>query len=279
MTLSPVSASETSRPASSPDLINSLLRGLQILELLATEPEGLLAKTVSFRSGLNLSTCYHLLNTLVAAGYVTKQADTQRFALTGKLSYPAYAALEQARIVPELQPHLQALRDATRETTYLSLRQGDAIVVSAIVESPQALKVSLLYVGYDGANHAIALGKAVLAYLDDRDVTTYLDRHGMPFLTTNTICEPAAFKAELAGVRERGYSLDLEEFAPGVCCIGAPIFGTTGRVVASLGISLPASRYHADNGALARQVLTTAAAATRTLTLLGYAAPRHDIAT
>src|SRR5690349_3099802 len=120
MSLPSVSASETSRPASPPDLINSLLRGLQILELLATEPEGLLAKTVSFRTGLNLSTCYHLLNTLVAGGYVSKQPDTQRFALTGKISYPCYAALEQARIVPELQPHLQALREATRETSYLS---------------------------------------------------------------------------------------------------------------------------------------------------------------
>jgi DNA-binding IclR family transcriptional regulator len=260
-------------------LISSLWRGLQLLELLATEPEGLLAKTVSFRTGLNLSTCYHLLNTLVAAGYVVKQADTQRFALTGKISYPAYTALEGARIVPQLQPHLQALRDATRETTYLSLRQNNEIVVSATVDSPQALKVSLLYVGYDGANHAIALGKAILAYLDDRAVTAYLDRHGMPVLTTNTICDQTALKAQLAAVRQRGYSLDLEEFAPGVCCIGAPIFGATGRVVASLGISLPASRYHADSTALARHVMTTGAAATRTLALLSYAAPTRDMFT
>src|SRR5262249_34775902 len=98
-----VSASETSRPASPTDLIASLWRGRRILELLAAEPEGLLAKTISFRTGLNLSTCYHLLNTLIAAGYVVKQGDTQRFALTGKISYPAYSALEQAWIVPELQ--------------------------------------------------------------------------------------------------------------------------------------------------------------------------------
>jgi DNA-binding IclR family transcriptional regulator len=277
MALPSVSVSETSHLTTPPDIITSLLRGLQILELLAAEPEGLLAKTVSFRTGLNVSTCYHLLNTLVAAGYVAKQPDTQRFATTGKVSYPLYAALEQARIVPELQPHLQALREATRETTYLSLRQGDEIVIGAIVDSPQALKVSLLHVGYDGANHAMALGKAILAYLADRDVTAYLDRHGMPFLTNNTLRDPVALKAELDMVRERGYGLDLEEFAPGVCCIGAPIFGATGRVVASLGISLPASRYHADSAAMARHVVSTAVAATRTLALLGYQAPRFDV--
>jgi DNA-binding IclR family transcriptional regulator len=277
MALPSASPSETSLHAIPPDLITSLLRGLQILELLAVEPEGLLAKTVSFRTGLNVSTCYHLLNTLVAAGYVTKQSTTQRFAATGKISYPAYAALEQARIVPTLQPHLQALREATRETTYLSLRQAGEIVIGAIVDSPQALKVSLLHIGYDGANHALALGKAVLAYLDERDVTAYFEQHGLPFLTTNTIREPCALKAELDMVRERGYGLDLEEFAPGVCCIGAPIFGATGRVVAALGISLPTSRYHADSAALAQQVVSTAAAATRTLALLGYMVPQCDI--
>ena len=270
MALPSVSSSETSQRATPPDLITSLLRGLQILELLAAEPEGLLAKTVSFRTGLNVSTCYHLLNTLVAAGYVLKQPNTQRFLSTGKISYPAFAAVEQARIVPQLQPHLQALREATRETSYLSLRQGLDIVIAAIVDSPQALKVSLLHIGYDGANHALALGKAILAHLDDRDVAAYVERCGLPVLTANTIHEPRALKAELTMVRERGYGLDLEEFAPGVCCIGAPIFGASGRVVAALGISLPTSRYHADSAALARHVVTTAAAATRTLNLLAY---------
>ena len=276
MSATSLSPFETADLATPNDIIASLRRGLEILELLASEPEGLLAKTVSFRTGINLGTCYHLLNTLAAAGYVAKQASTQRFALSGKISYPGYTALEQARLVPWLQPHLYALRDLTSETAYLSLRQGQEIVVSLIVESPQALKVSLLHVGYSGAAHAMALGKAILAYLDDRDVAAYLARFGMPALTSNTIFEETAFMRELAAVRERGYSLDLEEFAPGVCCIGAPIFGATGRVVASLAISLPTSRYHAGSATLAHHVVHIAAAATRALNLWSYTATADD---
>jgi DNA-binding IclR family transcriptional regulator len=268
-----VSPYETTAIAPPNDVIASLQRGLAILELLAEEPEGMLAKTVSFRAGLNLSTCYHLLNTLVACGYVVKLADTQRFALTGKLSYPPHAALEQARTLPELQPHLQALRDLTAETAYLSLRQGQEIVVGMIVESPQALKVSLLHVGYSGAAHATAYGKAILAYLDERDVMGYLAGFGLPSLTRNTIAEELTLLRELAAVRERGFSLDIEEFASGVCCIGAPIFGGSGRVVGSLAISLPASRYQAGRAPLTRHVVATARAATRALTVLGYTAP------
>lgn len=274
--MTPPSVSPCETTTSQPnDVITSLRRGLLILELLSTEPEGLLAKTVSFRTGLNLSTCYHLLNTLIAANYVVKHSDTQRFVLTGKISYPGYTALEQARLLPQLQPHLHTLRDQTTETAYLSLRQHDEIVVSAIVDSPQALKVSLLYVGYNGAAHAMALGKSILAYLDERDVSAYLRRFGMPALTNHTILEETAFKDELARVRERGYSIDLEEFAPGICCIGAPIFGATGRVVASLAISLPASRYYADSVALVQQVLAAAEAATRALAVLAYTTPEN----
>lgn len=267
-----VSDSEINCPS---DIINSLRRGLIILELLATEPEGLLAKTVGFRTGLNLSTCYHLLNTLVAAGYVIKQPETQRFALTGKVSFPAFTSLEQARLVPQLLPHLHSLRDITSETAYLSLRQGDEIVVSAIVESPLALRVSLLHVGFSGAAHAMALGKAILAYLPERDVSAYLVRFGMPALTANTISDGATLSSELATVAQQGYSIDLEEFAPGVCCIGAPIFGVAGRIVGSLAISLPKSRYDSGSATLIQQVVATANAATRALTILRYTAPEE----
>lgn len=258
------------------DVINSLWRGLMILELIAAEPDGLLAKTVSFRTGLNLSTCYHLLNTLVAAGYIARHPENQRFVLTGNIAFPEYAALAQARIVPRLLLHLHTLRDVTAETAYLSLRRGAEIVVSAIVESPQALKVSLLYAGYSGAAHATALGKAILASLADEAVQTYLARYGLPALTPNTIACADAFRRELQIVRQRGYSLDLEEFAPGVCCIGAPIFGADGQVAASLAISLPAERYHAAAAALAQQVVAIAGAATRTLAMLGYTTPEQD---
>lgn len=273
MTASSVSSFEIAPLPAPNDVITSLRRGLLILELLASEPEGLLAKTVSFRTGLNLSTCYHLLNTLLATGYVVKLPETQRFALTGKVSFPGYAALEQARLVPQLQPHLQALRDQTSETAYLSLRQEQVIVVGMIVDSPQALKVSLLHVGYNGAAHAMALGKAILAYLDERDIDAYLARYGLPALTCNTISDMQILRSDLAAVRRRGYSLDMEEFAPGICCIGAPIFGAAGRVVASLAISLPASRYYAGSAQLCKQVTAAAQAASHTLTLLSYTAP------
>jgi DNA-binding IclR family transcriptional regulator len=270
MAMSPIPPIEKHVLTPSRDVINSLWRGLQILELLAVEPEGLLAKTISFRSRLNLSTCYHLLNTLIAAGYVAKSSGTQRFVLADKICFPSQSLLSGAPLIPYLEPHLRSLRDETRESAYLSLRQNHQIILSAIVTSPQALRVAMLYVGYDGANHAMALGKAILAHCEERDVLDYLKSMGMPRFTTQTLTEPAALLAELVEVRERGYGLDLGEVAEDVCCIAAPIFNANNRVVAALGIALPASRYARSGVRLAQQVVATATAATRTLALLRY---------
>jgi DNA-binding IclR family transcriptional regulator len=107
-------------------------------------------------------------------------------------------------------------------------------------------------------------------------VVAYLARFGVPTVTHNTIAEAAAFMRELAAVRECDDSLDLEEFALGVCCIGAPIVGATGRVVAALSIVLPASRDQTGAEVLVRHLGTTAEAATRALTVLGDTASAAD---
>lgn len=268
--LSKKSRSEYSHSKEQASHIQSLQRGLKILELLADEPEGLLAKTISMRCGLHVSTCYHLLNTLVANGYVLKQANTQRFYLAQKISFASANPYAAGQLVRHLQPHVQALRDLSLETSYLSLRNNGEIVLSALVDSRHSLRVSLLSVGYASGNHAMALGKAILAYLDQEDVTRYLHSHGMPAFTAKTICKADLFAQELAKTRARGYGLDETEFSEEVCCIAAPIFDMQGRVIGSIGIAMPEGRYQKSASEQIERVLTVAQAATRALVIQAY---------
>jgi len=234
---------------------------LQVLELLAAAPDGLLAKTISHETSLNLSTCYHLLNTLVAEGYTFKHVDNHRYYLTDKV---AFTDLESPdTLEARLNPHLQILSDATQETAYLSLRERDDIVLRNIVESPRSGRVSLLLVGYRGASHAMALGKAILAYMPPQETDKYLRRHGTAPLTDNTGSEPRSLLEHLGLVRQQGYSLDVEEFLPGVCCIGAPIFNGTHQVIGSLAISLSAGRFKRERTELISDVVTVARAASQ----------------
>lgn len=252
------------------DLIGSVQRALRILELLALKPDGLNAKQISLRLQLNLSTCYHLVNTLEATGYVVKDPDTLRFRLSGKIGYTAHGQVSPAQLVQHLTPHVRALQEATHETAYLSVWDGAEIILSAIVESPLSVRVKTLTVGYSEANHAMALGKAILAYLERPELDRYLAAHHLPAYTPNTLTDVPTLKAHLAQIYRQGYSLDEEEFLPDVYCIGAPVFDACRQIVASIAISLPGSRYHRQHGALLPKVKDAARAATRTMSILGY---------
>jgi DNA-binding IclR family transcriptional regulator len=262
----------TSPKSEKKDLIGSVQRALLIMELLAQYPAGLNAKQISRQVQLNLATCYHLLNTLIDSGYVIKDPDTLAFHLSGKIGYTIHNQASPAQLVKQLTPHLQTLQETTHETAYLSLWDGAQITVSSIIEGPQTVRVKSLTIGYREGNHAMALGKAILAYLDEAEVETYLaQRQPLPVYTPNTITDPALLKHYLQEVRQQGYALDLEEYLADVHCIGAPIFEAQGRVIGSIAISLPASRSEKNRQMLLAQVLQAAHAANRTLTILGYA--------
>lgn len=93
------------------DLIGSVQRALRIMELLARYPEGLNSKQIGLKLQLNLSTCYHLLNTLEYAGYLIKDPNTQLFRLSGKIGYTAFAQASPAQLVKQLAPHVQNLQE------------------------------------------------------------------------------------------------------------------------------------------------------------------------
>ena len=257
------------RKSTPKDLIGSVQRSLAILELLASHAEGLNAKQVSQKTQLNLSTCYHLLNTLMMSGYAMKDPDSLLYRSTSKIGFTAQGRCTPAYLVRQLTPHVQSLQDATRETAYLSIWDDAEIVLSAIVESPLSVRVKALDIGKSDANHASALGKAVLAYLSDAQVDDYLASHDCVVYTQHTLTDPIAIRACLADVRAQGYSLDQEEFLPDVYCIGAPIFDAEGSILASIAISLPGHRYHAHKNAILPHVKEAARAATRNMLILG----------
>jgi DNA-binding IclR family transcriptional regulator len=255
------------------DLIGSVQRALRIMELLAHHPVGLNAKKISMSLQINLGTCYHLLNTLEHSGYVVKDPDHLLFRLSGKIGYTMFDQASPAQLVKHLYPHVQTLQEITQETAYLSIWDGREITLSAIVETPQTVRVKALAIGDIGANHASALGKAILAFLDQVQFDHYFAARPLPAFTFNTIINLKTLKEYLEQVQQQGYALDIEEFMAEVHCIGAPIFDACNNVTASIAISLPASRADGNQPGLIAKVKRMADAASRTLQILGYVSP------
>jgi DNA-binding IclR family transcriptional regulator len=84
-------------------------------------------------------------------------------------------------------------------------------------------------------------------------------------MTERTIATSDRLRAELAGVRRRGFAYDHEEHAPGTCSVAAPIVQANGEVLAALSMSVPAQRWEACRDAYTRLTVASACQIARTV--------------
>ncbi|MET9830316.1 IclR family transcriptional regulator [Streptomyces sp. NPDC006385] len=220
-----------------PTLINSVQRAFRLLEAVSAHENGAPAKQLARETGLPLATAYHLLRTLVHDGYVRK-LDDGGFILGDRLQTLHTAGRTQA-LLSRIRPTLAALRDELSTATYLTFYEDGEIRVAEIVDGPRAPRVDL-WVGFEDAGHATALGKSVLRELDDEARKDYLSRHTLADLTPRTITRTPELLRRLDTSPMAPAVTDLEEYSLGTVCVAVPVY--SGTTLGSLGVSLRADR-------------------------------------
>jgi IclR family transcriptional regulator, acetate operon repressor len=245
-------------------VIQSVDRALDILEALARNGKMSLAE-LSLKTGLNASTCHHLVGTIGRRGYITQDADTRRYSLGSKIFQLSEARASQINLIELATPFLARLNRKTGEAVHLVVIEGTELITVAKLGSLHAVKVDSA-TGRSDAPHATAAGKAILAWLPPIRIDEILDARGMERFTVETITSRRALIEELRLVRRYGYSEDREEFEPGVHCIGAAIRSHKGAVIGSISLSIPTMRVSVDVLARARKdVMATAHEITKEL--------------
>ncbi|MFJ3302914.1 IclR family transcriptional regulator [Streptomyces sp. NPDC086549] len=220
-----------------PTLIGSVQRAFRLLEAVSGHVNGAPAKQLARETELPLATAYHLLRTLVHDGYVRK-LDDGGFVLGDKLQVLHVAGREQA-LLSRVRPTLAALRDELSAATYLTFYEEGEIRVAEIVDGPRAPRVDM-WVGFEDAGHATALGKSVLRELDDDSRKDYLSRHSMADLTPRTITDRPELLRRLDSAPLAPAVTDLEEYSLGTVCVAVPVY--SGGTLGSLGVSLRADQ-------------------------------------
>lgn len=251
--------------------IQSVDRALFLLETIAEAGGETTLTDLATRTGLNISTCHHLLATLIQRGFVTKVAGRRLYALGARILYLGHACL-QVDLPRRAQPYIEAINRTTGETVHLAALQGDNIMTLAVREARHAVRVETGKIGRMDAPHATSMGKAILAWLPEDEMQRIL-AHGMKRFTENTITEFPALLESLRIVRRNGYALEREEFLPGVLCIGAAIRDQAGTVIGGISASMPLMRATDEHIALMRDEIV---AATRGLSA-EFGAPTSQI--
>ncbi len=242
-----------------PGGVQSVERAMRLLELLAQSGGASSLTDLAARSQLNISTCHHLLATLLKSGYVAKVPGRRTYALGARVLHLGQAFRRQVDLPQRAQPVLDRLNAATGEAVHLAVLQGDQVVTVAKSEGRQAVRVETGEIGIAEAPHATATGKAMLAWLPEEKARRILAINGMARFTPGTITQADALIEEMRHVRRNGFSLDREEFQPGVVCVGAAVRDHTGAVIGSISASAPAFRASEDHILRMREAVTAAA--------------------
>ena len=252
----PTVADEVDRAADG--RVKSADRVMAVLDLLAAS--GSLSFTaIVERLGLPKSSAHALLRTMEDRGYLTLDPSAREYRLGSRIWELAQAhhRIEDLRAV--MKPVMDGVMERTGETVQLARLEGSEAVYLELSESPHPMKLTSR-VGARLPAHASAIGKSLLASLDPEEARRRLAAADLPRLTPRTITDPEELLAELERVRRQGYSVDNEEFATGLRCIGMPIRDATGRVVGAMSVSMPTPRYNRAAAANARRALGEAVA-------------------
>jgi DNA-binding IclR family transcriptional regulator len=236
-----------------PVLVQSVERAAAILRLLAGEPDPVALSRIADAVGLAKGTTHGLLQTLLAVGFAEQDPNSAGYRIA-----PAVFRLGAPRIDLNLLRSrainwTDALAARSGETTQVAaFRDGRVVTVHYLV--PPNATGKALGGGPETPLHASALGKILLAH----DVGAYRSIGGITLdpLTFHTITDKVRLERELARVRDEGWAVDVEELAPDMAAIAAPIRDHRGSVAAAVGIGGHRDRI-CDTRGRPRQALIT----------------------
>lgn len=223
---------------------SSLERGLSVLDLLSTHPEGMAVGQVASALDLPPSGVHRMLNQLVEYGYVHQDGTKAAYVLGMKLPALGLSYLARSGITDIAQPILDRLAAHSQQLIRLSVIDGDDLVWVAVA---QGATTGLRYdpgseQGVTAHLASSASGLAWLSTLGDDEALMQVARQGFSQPSSGEQAPGSATEllARLNATRKQGYSATTDSFMPGMGAMAAPIRGTAeGRALGAISIAGP----------------------------------------
>jgi len=222
--------------------IQSIKRAVQILNSFTLKKNELGVTELSERLNLHKSTVHRILVTLEDEGFVVKDQVSQKYRLGIKLFELGHIVKEQMEIRNYALPIMKELAQKTEESIDLNILSDGKRVSIEKIESPHDVR-RIIQLGKSLPLHCGGSGKALLAFLPDEEVDKIIRKEKFIPFGPNTITDPTKLKEHLKEIRKNGYAISFEERILGSASVAAPILDYKGKVVASLSVSGPTTRF------------------------------------
>jgi DNA-binding IclR family transcriptional regulator len=254
-----VSKPRAKKSSSQTPSIQSLDRGLFILEAVAKSTDPVALGHLTDLLGIDRSSVFRLANTLRRRGFLANPNGRKDYILGPSIWRLSRKHDWSNVLITFSHEHLKRLAVRTGETTHLALREGrQAFFVDHYHSSSQIIVIS----GQTGEFvplYCTAHGKALLMDCEAGELKSIFGAGPLQSYTPRTIVSIKQLARECIRSKGQGFIVDEEEYVEGVRCLAAPVRDKDGIIIASIGISAPIGRFPSErDAAAARQVCDTA---------------------
>lgn len=199
---------------------------LHILEFIVQAQSSVGVSELARQFGTTKSRIHRHLQTLVSAGYLLRDADTERYGISARLMALGQAVGESFELASAARFVARELRDRLGHAVTVSQREPGGMRVLLLVPSRSNIEISVKP-GSLLSLHGSAQGKICLAYGDQlllpQLCDSTLEKH-----TAYTILDPEQLRAEIETVRRQGWAVAPNETMVGLNALAAPIFDALG---------------------------------------------------
>lgn len=221
-------------------MIQSLLRSLELLDVLKEKNRSFSIAELAEAMNLPPSTIHRILQTFCEKKYVIRDERSHTYRLGPALIPLGKAAAKGIRLQDAAKPTIAALSEQTGEDVYLIIQVGNKGLVIEKYDGPSHLKVVEEF-GYEMYLHCGAIRKVLLAY----QTPTFIDEYFKNIILQDRAfphVRPADLRTELEKIRVDGLAISRGDYVTDAIGIGAPVFNSDGEVCASIGIIAPELR-------------------------------------
>lgn len=208
----------------------ALEKGLDILELLAGESQGLTQARIAERLGRSVGEIFRMLIALEQRRYIALKRPEDHYVLTLKLFEISHRHPPTKRLIDEALPLLHEIARETEQSCHLAVHRDGAILIIAQVDTPGSVNFAVrLGSHFDLVN--TASGRILLAFQSP-------DERGRMLANRRSRgaeeYDEQALEPVLSAVRERGYVEMASTTHRGIRNLGYPVFDFSGAAIAAL---------------------------------------------
>ena len=245
--------------------IQSVHRAMQVLGLFSFNKSRLGISEISRSLDLKKGTVQGLVQTLVQEGFLQQDRETRKYQLGLKIYELGVVLAGTLEVNQRASNPAHQLAKRTELLVRIAILDKDSAIVT-LDAYPRSQPFLSQQFGPRDPLYCTALGKAILAFLDQGELDRYLEQVELIPYTPNTIVRKDQLIRDLEETRQRGYSINREEHLLARAAVGAPIFGREGRLSASICIDGDKNKILGEHTkGLGEQVMDTASEISRNM--------------